>query len=192
MDCTQLIGRLSQLVNLLHPYLTPHPHQFQQLQQVQVQLAHQPQCLPRQQGQLQPQRWCHHLPACASGDLSTLSVSATGTSQKFTCNSCQSAITPVQLRVVAYFSRHLQRENAAKTKDSRRVKPWYNGEALTCDDVIQHMEEEEQQKREKKASKGRKRNKKTSTVQVQSEVDVDAGSDGKQWLFPSSSMISIS
>ena len=23
------------------------------------------------QGQLQPPRWCHHLPACASGDLST-------------------------------------------------------------------------------------------------------------------------
>ena len=48
--------------------------------------------------------------------------------------------------------------------------------------VIQHMEEEEQQKkkREKKASKGRKRNKKTPTVQLQSEVDIDAGSDGKQ------------
>ena len=118
--------------------------------------------------------------ACASGDQSTLSVSDTGTSQKFTCDSCESAITPVRLHVVAYFSCHLQRENAAKTKDRWRVKPQYYGEALTCDDVIQHMEEEEQQKREKKASKGRKRNKKTPTVQVQSEVDVDAGSDGKQ------------
>ena len=84
------------------------------------------------------------------------------------------------MHVVAYFSCHLQRENVAKTKDRWRVKPQYYGEALTCDDVIQHMEEEEQQKREKKASKGRKRNKKTPTVQVQSEVDVDAGSDGKQ------------
>ena len=65
-----------------------------------------------------------------------------------------------------------------KTKDSRRVKPRYYGEALTRDDVIQRMEEEEQQKREKKASKGRKKKEKT---QDQSEVDdVDAGSDGKQ------------
>ena len=67
-----------------------------------------------------------------------------------------------------------------KTKDSRRVKPRYYGEALTRDDVIQRMEEEEQQKREKKASKGRKKKEKPPTVQDQSEVDVDAGSDGKQ------------
>ena len=78
-----------------------------------------------------------------------------------------------------------------KTKDSRRVKPQYYGEALTRDDVIQRMEEEEQQKREKKASKGRKKEK-TPTVQDQSEVDVDAGSDGKQKLLRSSSMTSIS
>ena len=37
-----------------------------------------------------------------------------------------------------------------------------------------------QQKREEKASKGKKKKEKTPTVQDQSEVDVDAGSDGKQ------------
>ena len=80
-----------------------------------------------------------------------------------------------------------------KTKDSRRVKPRYYGEALTRDDVIQRMEEEEQQKREKKASKGRKKKEKPPAVQDQSEVDdVDAGSDGKQKLLRSSSMTSIS
>ena len=60
---------------------------------------------------------------------------------------------PSPLSVVGYFSRYLQRENAAKTKDSRGVKPRYYGEALTHDDVIQRMEEEEQQKGKRKPAR---------------------------------------
>ena len=57
---------------------------------------------------------------------------------------------PSPLSMVGYFSRYLQRENAAKMKDSRGVKPRYYGEALTHNDVIQRMEEEEQQKGKRK------------------------------------------
>ena len=61
---------------------------------------------------------------------------------------------PSPLSMVGYFSHYLQRENAAKTKDSRGVKPRYYGEALTHDDIIQRMEEEEQQKGKRKPARG--------------------------------------
>ena len=108
----------------------------------------------RQQSQLQPPRWCQHLPVLQETSLPyqclpqlpVRSSHVTAARVPSHLSSCMWCL----ISLVTYRGRMLQR---------RRTARGYYGEALTRDDVIQHMEEEEQQKREKKANKGRKRDK---------------------------------
>ena len=74
-------------------------------------------------------------------------------SQQLKCNGCGNDMTPVQLHIVAYFSRHLQNQNAHTVKDKKRVKPQIYGEALTKDEIMLRIEEQEEQKK----AKGKKR-----------------------------------
>ena len=97
----------------------------------------------------------------ASG-VEKASVSALG--KEVTCRDCGGAITPVWLHVVAYFAQHLQRQNM-QTKDKRKVKPTYYGEALTRNEMLKRIEEAEREKREQKAKKGGRRKKVQSAVE---------------------------
>ena len=66
-------------------------------------------------------------------------------------------MTPVQLHVVACFSKHFQQQHGkAKDKDKKRVKPNYYGEALTKDEIITRIEEEEEIKQAKQKPKEKK------------------------------------
>ena len=66
-----------------------------------------------------------------------------------------------------------QRENAAKTKDSQRVKHRYYGEALTS---FSAWKKRSIKKGERKPTRGERKIRKPQ----QFKVGVDAGSDGKQ------------
>ena len=93
-------------------------------------------------------------PASDVEQISTLHPSVSALGKEVTHRDCRGAITPVQLNVVAYLAQHLQRRNQAKeTKDKRKVKPAYYGEALTRDEMIQRMEEVKRKKRERTAKK---------------------------------------
>ena len=73
-------------------------------------------------------------------------------------------MTPMQLHVVAYFSKYLQKQNANKLKSSnKRIKPHYYGEALTREEIIERLEDEEREKREKKERKGSRKRKAKAT-----------------------------
>ena len=62
-------------------------------------------------------------------------------------------MTPVQLHIVAYLSRHLQNQNANTVKDKKRVKSQIYGEGLTKDEIMLRNGENEEQKK----AKGKKR-----------------------------------
>ena len=86
-------------------------------------------------------------------------------------------MTPVQLHVVAYFSKHLQQQHGkAKDKDKKRVKPSYYEEALTKDEIITRIEEEEEMKQAKQKAKGKKRkrdNEQVSHITCKTNVYID-------------------
>ena len=73
--------------------------------------------------------------------------------QQLKCKVCGNDMTPVQLHIVAYFSRYLQNQNANTVRDKKRVKPQIYGEALTKDEIMLRIEEHEEQKK----TKGKKR-----------------------------------
>ena len=74
------------------------------------------------------------VPSISSSETSLSSTSSTAvatTCQQLACKKCGNDMTPVQLHVVAYFSKHLQQQHdKTKDKDKKRVKPNYYGEAL--------------------------------------------------------------
>ena len=61
--------------------------------------------------------------------------------QQLKCKGCGNDMTPVQLHIVAYFSRYLQNQNANTVRDKKRVKPQIYGEALTKDEIMLRIEE---------------------------------------------------
>ena len=80
---------------------------------------------------------------------------------------CGNDMTPVQLHVVAYFSKHLQQQHdKVKDKDKKRVKPSYYGEALTKDEIVTRIEEEEEMKQAKQKAKGKKESVPTNKVAI--------------------------
>ena len=86
-------------------------------------------------------------------------------------------MTPVQLHVVAYFSKHLQQQHdKVKDKDKKRVNPSYYGEALTKDEIITRIAEEEEMKQAKQKAKGKKRkrnNEQGSHITCKTNVHID-------------------
>ena len=126
----------------------------------------------------------------------TASATSTATTIQLSCTKCGGSVTPVRLHVVAYFSKHLEGKKPQVTKDKRRVKPKFYGEALTKDDIFERIEEEErekeriaqekkdkQRKRQERRQKG-KQNKQRVTDEDNTENDDDEeqGSRGKHLI----------
>ena len=89
----------------------------------------------------------------SSKSESSIGKATTIECQQLNCKRCGNDMTPVQLHIVTYFSRHLQNQNANTVRDKKGVKPQIYGEALTKDEIMLRIKEHEEQTK----TKGKKR-----------------------------------
>ena len=83
-------------------------------------------------------------------------------SHQLSCKGCgkpvtpAKSLTPMKFQIVGYLTRYIEAKPKPRSNDKRRVKVKVYGEVLTCDDVIERLEEEEAEKAEKVAQKAKK------------------------------------
>lgn len=94
-------------------------------------------------------------PASVEAPNNNLPFRAVATPMRVQCCDCGGNITPVQLHIVAYVTKHMQLKDksATQNKNKRRIKPGTYGEVITNDEIIEMLEEEERKKMEETAKK---------------------------------------